>query len=155
MTLSIGTLGYTEIEMVLLIGKLGYNIRYTSEYILKLQIHQHFLLTRKVFSRHNLSAHVFFSVSSGSSMSFHHVHLRFIFIFKLSSSSSHLHIQVIFIFKSSSSSDLDHHWNIITGSGSSLDLDHHYWIIITGSSQVLSHDSSHHRKFYKAGPFSC
>ena len=80
---------------------------------------------------------------------------------------------------SGSSLDLDHHsiW-IITGSRSSLDLDHHgisslhldhyYWIIITGSrslldldhhwqssSWVLSHDSSHHRKFYRASPFSC
>ena len=33
MTLSIGLLGYNEIQMV----------KYTSEYILKLQIHQHFL----------------------------------------------------------------------------------------------------------------
>ena len=33
-----------------------YNIRYTSEYIPKLQIHQHSLLTRKVFSWHNSSS---------------------------------------------------------------------------------------------------
>ena len=50
MTLPIGTSGYNEIQMILLIGTLGYNIRYTSEYISKLQIHQHSLLTRKVFS---------------------------------------------------------------------------------------------------------
>ena len=33
-----------------------YNIKYTSEYIPKLQIHQHSLLTRKVFSWHNSSS---------------------------------------------------------------------------------------------------
>ena len=31
-------------------GTIKYNIKYTSEYILKLQIQQHPLLTRKVFS---------------------------------------------------------------------------------------------------------
>ena len=50
MTLPIGTLGYNEIQMILPIGTLGYNIRYTSEYIPKSQIHQHSLLTSKVFS---------------------------------------------------------------------------------------------------------
>ena len=83
-------------------------VQYTSEYIPKLQIHQHSLLTRKVFSRHNLSTQVFFSVSSRSSSSPHH-------------------IQVIFITLSGSLSlDLDHHsiW-IISGSGTSL-LDHHH-----------------------------
>ena len=111
------------------------DIRYTSEYILKLQIHQHSLLTSKVFSRHNLSAQVFFSVSSESS-----------------SSSRHLHLQSIFFFNSSSSLDLDHQsiWIIITGSGSSLDLDHHWtssldldhhsiWIITPGSSSLNHH----------------
>ena len=34
--------------MILPIGTSGYNIRYTSEYIPKLQIHQHSLLTKKV-----------------------------------------------------------------------------------------------------------
>ena len=100
-------------------------IRYTSEYILKLQLHQHSLLTRKVFSRHNLSTQVFFSVSSRSSLSSHHIHLQVIFIFKSASSGS-----------GSSSLDLDHHsiCIIITGSRSSLYLDHHHWIwIITGS----------------------
>ena len=104
------------------------DIRYTSEYILKLQIHQHSLLTRKVFSWRNLLARVFFSVSSGSSMS-----------------SRHLHLQVIFITGSRSSSmDLDHHliWIIISGFRSSLDLDHH-WVIITRSrSSLLDH---HHQ----------
>ena len=40
MTLPIGTLGYDEIQMILSIGTSGYNIRFTSEYIPKLQIHQ-------------------------------------------------------------------------------------------------------------------
>ena len=105
-------------------------IRYTSEYILKLQIHEHSLLTRKVFSRNNLSTKVFFFVSSGSSSS--HIHLQVIFIFKSSSSSSHLH-QVWIITGSSSS--LDHQWFIITRASSSMD---HYWII-------LGH---HHRYFH-------
>ena len=43
MNLSIGTLGTNEIQYM----------KYTSEYIPKLQIHQHSLLTRKVFSQHN------------------------------------------------------------------------------------------------------
>ena len=98
-------------------------IKYKSEYILKLQIHQHSLLTRKVFSRHNLSTQVFFSVSYESSSSSRHLHIQVIFIFRSSSSSIHLHL------------DLDHHWIwIITGT-SSLDLDHHsISIITTGSS---------------------
>ena len=41
-----------------------YNIKYTSEYILNLQIHQHSLLTRKVFSWHNSSTQVFITGSS-------------------------------------------------------------------------------------------
>ena len=40
MTLMIGTFRYNEIKMILPIGTEGYNIIYTSEYILKLQIHQ-------------------------------------------------------------------------------------------------------------------
>ena len=96
-------------------------VRNTSEYIPKLQLHQQSLLTRKVFSRQNLATQVFFSVSSGSASSPHH--LQVIFIFKPSLSSSHLHL------------DLDHHsiWIIITRSGSSLDLDHHWIQIITRS----------------------
>ena len=41
-----------------------YNIKYTSEYFLKLQIHKHYLLTRKVFSWHSSSAQVFITRSS-------------------------------------------------------------------------------------------
>ena len=41
MSLLIRISGYNEIEMILPIGTLGYDIRYTSEYIPKLQIHQH------------------------------------------------------------------------------------------------------------------
>ena len=159
-------------------------IRNTSEYISKLQLHQHSLLTRKVFSRHNLSAQVFFSISSRSSSSS-----------KSSSSSSHLHLQVIWIqiisqsgssqnwiwiiiehhhwiwiITRSGSSSLDQIW-IITRSGSSLDLDHHCWIwiitrsrslrvIITGSGSqldlvIIMCVLSRHRNFYRASPFSC
>ena len=185
---------------------LGINIRLQyirdmDEYIPKLQLHQHSLLTRKVFSWHNLSAQVFFSVSSRSSSGIHHLqihlHLQVIFIYKSSSSISHLywiwiimeHHHWIWIITRSGSS-----WNIITRSGWSLDLDHHgtssldldhlsiwiisvgsssldldphsiwiitgyhHWISIitrSGSSLVMSHDSSCHRKFYRAIPFSC
>ena len=128
---------------------------------MKLKIHQLSLLTRKVFSRHNLSARVFFFVSSGSSSSLHHLHLQVISIFKSPSSSSHLHLDLdhhsiqIIITGSGSSLDLDQLWSIISGSGSSLNLDHLCQIIITRYSWVLSHDSSCHRKFYKANPFSC
>ena len=66
MTLPIGKSGYNEIQMVLLIGTSRYNIRYTREYIPKLQIHQHSLLTRKVFSWHNSSAQVFITRSSSN-----------------------------------------------------------------------------------------
>ena len=134
--LPIGTSGHdmTQVHPGINIG-LQY-IRNASEYILKLQLHQHSLLTRKVFYRHN----------------FHHWsssldHLV-ICIFKSSSSSSPLHLQVIFIFRSGSSLDPDHHWTlpldqdhhsiwIIIGFGSSLDLDHHCWIIITRSRSSL------------------
>ena len=64
MTLPIGTSGYNEIQMILPIGTSRYNIRYTSEYIPKLQIHQHSLLTGKVFSWHNSSTQVFVTRSS-------------------------------------------------------------------------------------------
>ena len=118
MTLLIGTSGYNEIQMILLIGTSGYN---TSEYILKLQIHQHSLLTRKVLCRHNLSIQVFFSISSGSSSSPRHLHLQVISFFKSYSSSSHLYL------------DLDHHHSIwiIPRSRSSLVPKHLCWIIIT------------------------
>ena len=57
-------------------------IRYTTEYILKLQIHQHSFLNRKVFSRHNSLAQVFII---GSSLLDHHH-----WIIKAGSSSSSL-----------------------------------------------------------------
>ena len=69
----------------------------------------------------------------------HNLSAQFFFSVSSGSSSSHLHRQVIFI-KSGSSLDLDHHW---------------IWIITAGSSWVLSLDSSLHRKFYRASPFSC
>ena len=129
------------------------------EYIPKLHIHQHSLLTRKVFFRHN------FQHWSSSLYQLDHL------VFKSSSSSSHLRLQVIIIFKSSSS-NLDHfsiwiiiehhHWiwiitryesssldwiwiitqsgstsNGITGSRSSLDLDQHHW---NGSGSSLDLD---------------
>ena len=99
-------------------------IRYTSEYISKLQIHQHSLLTRKVFSWHNSSAQVFLS---GSCLDHHWI------IIKIGSS-------------------LEHHW-IIIKSGSSLDHHHHYFLHL--DQLVLSLNSSSHRKFYRANPFSC
>ena len=71
----IGTSGHDMTQPLLGISIRVQYIRYTDEYISKLQLHQHSLLTRKVFSRHNLTAQVFFSVSS-----------------------SHLHVQVIFIW---------------------------------------------------------
>ena len=91
MTLPIGTSVYNEIQMILLIRTSGYNI---SEYIPNLQIHQHSLLTRKLFSWHNSSTQVFFSGSS-SKLDHHWI-----------------------IIKARSS--LDHRWIIIkTGSSSS------------------------------------
>ena len=81
------------------------------------------------------SAQVFFSVSSGSSSSPHH--LQVFFIFKSS-----------FIIGSGSSLDLDHHhWiQIITRSGSSLlDQHHSIWIIITESRSSLDLDHHHHQ----------
>ena len=98
------------------------------KYIPNLHIHQHSLLTRKVFFRHNFQ-HKYSSLYILD-------HHRVLVIFRSSSSSIHLHLQVIFIIGSGSSLD------IITGSGSSLDLDHHYWIIITRSRSSLGH---HHR----------
>ena len=134
--------GMTWLNYITVLPRINIGVQYMKyirEYISKLQIHQHSLLTRKVFSRHKLLALVFFSVSTGS---YHHIHLQVVFIFKSSSSSSHIHLQVIFIFKSSSSSshlclqvfflfksssswDLDHHSIWITTAGSSL-LDHHH-----------------------------
>ena len=118
--LPIGTLRYEMTQLHYRCFPINIGVQYircTSEYILKLQLHQHSLLTSKVFSRHNLSAQIFFSISSGSS-------------------SIHLHLQVILIFKSYSSSSLDHHliWSITISSSS---LDHHLIWSITGSSSSL------------------
>ena len=151
-------------------------MKYTSEHIPKLQIHQHSLLTRKVLFQHN------FQHWSSSLYRLDHL---VIFIFKLYSSSSHLRLQVFFITGSGSLLDPDHHcWIIITAGSSSLyhhqiwiiswfgsssSLDHHHIWIITISRlsssldhhhrcylrMVLSLDYSHHRKFYRASPFSC
>ena len=108
MILLIGTLGYKEIQ----------HIKYTSEYIPKLQIHQHSLLIRKVFSWHN----------------FHHwsssLDLLVICIFKSSSSSNILHLQVLFFFKSSSSLDLDHPLIWIISVGSSILNLHRFYLMI-------------------------
>ena len=49
MNILIGTSGYNEIQMILPIGTSRYNIRYTSEYIPKLQIHQQFWVPRTFF----------------------------------------------------------------------------------------------------------
>ena len=115
---------------------------YSSMYLMScnpmLQIHQHSLLTRKVFFQHN------FQHWSSSLYWLDHLVICI---------SSLLSLQVIFIFKSSSSfesgSSLDHHgtssldldhlsiWIIITRSGSSLDLDQHHW---TGSGSSLDLD---------------
>ena len=121
--------------MVPLIGTSGTNeiqhIKYTSEYILKWQIHQHSLLTMKVFFRHNFQ-HKYSSL-------YHLDHHQVLVIFKSSSSSSHIYLQVIFIWIWIITRLDHHHWIwIITRSGSSLDiitrsgsslLDHHHWII--------------------------
>ena len=104
---------------------------------MKLQIHQHSLLTRKVFSRHNLLAWVFFFVSSGSSSIY--LHLQVILIIGFGSSLDIEH-HWIWIISGSSSLDLDHHWNWITiRSESSLDHHHWIWIITRSGSSLLDH----------------
>ena len=52
-------------------GTMKYNKKCTSEYIPKLQINQHSLLTKKVFSWHNSSTQVFITGSS-SKLDHHH-----------------------------------------------------------------------------------
>ena len=115
------------------------------EYIPKLHIHQHSLLTRKVFFRHD------FLHWSSSLYQLDHLRLQVFFVFKSSSSSSHLdldHLSIWIIIELdmdhhiTSSLDLDHH-SIITG----LDLDHHsiwiwIWIISRSGSPLL--DLDHH-----------
>ena len=133
-------------------------MKYIEEYISKLHIHQHSLLNRKVFFRHN------FQHWSSSLYQLDHL------IFKSSSSSSHLHLQVIWIWiiSRSGSSSLDWIWIITRSRSLLLDLDHHsiwisrshhnwIWIITrSGSSLVIIMCViSCHRKFYRASPFSC
>ena len=113
---------------------------------MKLILHQHSLLTRKVFSRHNLSTQVFFSLSSESSSSSRHLHLQVIFIFKSSSSLGHHHLHVIFISGFGSSLDLDHHHSIWIITWSESSLDHHLWIWIIPLSRSSLLD--HHHKCY-------
>ena len=158
--LPIGTSGYNEIHMILPIGTSGYDftwldyitdspdrnigVQYISEYIPKLQIHQHSLLTRKVFSWHNTSVQVLFYGSS-SKLDHHWI------IIKGGSSSKLDHHWIII----KAGSWLDHHQNwIITGSSSKLD-HHHYHCFCYLNKMVLSLHSSHLKKFYRAIPFSC
>ena len=86
------------ILMILPIGTSGTNdiqyMKYTSEYIMKLQLHQHSLLTRKVFSRHNSSAQVF--VTGSSSKLDHHW-----IIIKAESSLDHHQVWIIIKAESS------------------------------------------------------
>ena len=84
-------------------------MKYTSEYIPKLQLHKQSILTRKVFSRHNSSAKVF--IIGSSSMLNHHC----------------------IIIKFGSLLDYHQRW-IITGSSSKLD---HHWIIIITAYAIL------------------
>ena len=126
-----------RLQYIINTSEIHYEVTYTST----LPLNQEGILSTQ------FSALVFFSVSTGSSR------LQVIFVFKSYSSSSHHRIQII---SRSESSSLD--WIQIITQSRSLLLDHHYWIwIITrsGSSLVLSHDSSRHRKFYRANPFSC
>ena len=114
-------------------------IRYTSEYILKLQIHQHSLLTRNVFSLTqfiNTILLLWIIIKAGSSLDQHQVWI----ITRSTSSIDNLWI----IIKVGSS--LDQSW-IITGSSSSL--------LPLSRSKVLFLNSTRHRKFYRANPFSC
>ena len=113
-------LKYITIHLRINIG-LQY-IRNMDEYIPKLQLHQHSLLTMKVFSRHNLSTLLLciIWIIIKPSLSSSHLHLQVIFIFNPSLSSSHLHHRTWIITRSRSSLD------IITRSGSSLDLDRHW-----------------------------
>ena len=83
-------------------------IIYTSEYILKLQIHQHFLLTRKVFSLTQFISTIlllWIIIKAGSSLDQHQVWN----ITRSTSSPNHHWINI----KAGSSSKLDHHQIII------------------------------------------
>ena len=119
-------------------------MKYTSEYIPNLYIHQHSLLTRRY------SFDMIFS--TGLLLCINWI----IFVFKSSSSSIHIHLQVIWIWiisrSGSSLLDLDHHSIWISRS-------HHNWIWIIARSQsslvIIMCVLSRHRNFYRASPFSC
>ena len=82
-----------------------YNIRYTSEYILKLQIHQHSLLTRKVFSWHSSLAKVFIT----RSLSKLDHHQRWIVIITTSAiSSKWCYLSILLVIGSSTEPALFH-----------------------------------------------
>ena len=108
-------------------------IIYTSEYILKLQIHQHFLLTRKVFSLTQFISTI-------------------LLLWIIIKAGSLLEQRQVWIITRSTSS-LDHH-QINIKAGSSLDHHQHHCFCYL-EQMVLSLNSTHHRKFYRANPFSC
>ena len=81
-----------------------YNIRYTIEYILKLQIHQHSLLARKVFSWNNSSAQVFITRSS-SKLDHHH---HWIIIIAPCISSKWCYLSILLVIGSSTELALFH-----------------------------------------------
>ena len=60
LNLPIGTSGHDMTQPLPGINIEVQYIIYTSEYIPKLQLHQHSLLNMKIFSQHKLSAQVFF-----------------------------------------------------------------------------------------------
>ena len=118
-------------------------IRNTSEIHFKVTYTSTLPLNQEGILSTQFSAQVFFSVSSRSSSSPHH--LQVLFIFKSSSTSSHLHLQVIWIWIISRSRSSQ---NIITGSGSSLDLDDlwssscvYYLVIGSSTEPALFHAS--------------
>ena len=124
-------------------------MKYIEEYIPKLHIHQHSLLTRKVLFRHNFFSTGLLLCITGSCSSSSHLCHQVFFIFKSSGSGSSLDLD----HHRTSSQDLDHHsiWIIITESRSSLDLDHlsgqdldhlSIWIITAGSGSSLDLDLS-------------
>ena len=83
LNLSIGTSWHDMTQPLPRINIEVQYIRYTDEYIPKLQIHEHSLLTRKVFFRHNFQ-HWYSSLD--------HLHLQVFLVFKSSSASSHLRL---------------------------------------------------------------
>ena len=79
-------------------------MKYTSEYIPKLQIHQHSLLTRKVFSRHNSSTQVLVTRSSSK---LHH-HWIIIIITAPAISSKWCYLSIVLVIGSSTEPTLFH-----------------------------------------------